>query len=331
MSVTEWLWVLFAAMIAVILWLDLGFLNRKKEAPSLRSSITWSLVWVAMALLFNAAIWLEEGSEPALTFLTAYLIERSLQIDNLFVFMLVFNYFRVPAPNLPRVLFWGIVGAVVLETIFILFGIALLRLFHWVIYVFGVLLLYSAYRMLRGKDEDIDPGSNPVVRAVRNFMPVTDSFEGDRFFVRRPNRQGRQVLMATPVVLVVVAIGISDLVFAIDSIPAVLSISTDYFIILTSNILAVMGLRVMYFAIASFVGMFRFLSHGLALVLAFVGLKLLSTDFLLHYFGFELPIIYSLLIVLGILGVAVAVSIILPQTKGAAGGRVAAEPPAPDK
>ena len=170
-----------------------------------------------------------------------------------------------------------------------------------------------------------------MVRAVKNFMPVTDSFEGDRFFVRRPNRQGRLVLTATPVVLVVVAIGISDLVFAIDSIPAVLSISTDYFIILTSNILAVMGLRVMYFAIASFVGMFRFLSHGLALVLAFVGLKLLSTDLLRHYFAFELPILYALLVVVGILGVAVALSIILPQKEGESGSRIAAKPPALDE
>jgi tellurite resistance protein TerC len=285
----------------------------------LKEAALWSAVWIALALLFAFGIWKfwhlwhrdnpEQGPQKALEFLTAYLVEKALSVDNLFVFAVIFRYFAVPAPLQHRVLYWGVLGALLLRATLILLGAALLAAFHWMIYIFAGFLLYTAYRLARSVEEEIDPGRNLLLRLARRFLPVLDNYESPRFWVRR---QGRW--HATPLPLVLLVVESMDIVFAIDSIPAVFGITQDVFIVYTSNVFAILGLRALYFLLANLLGMFRYLHVGLALVLAFVGLKMLVEQ-PLHAqleslgLGKQQLLLLSLGVIAGILSTAIVISI----------------------
>ncbi len=268
-----WWWVGFVAFILAMLALDLSVFNRKAHAISLREAAIWSAVWIGLSLLFNAALYFWQGQEVALEFFTAYLIEKSLSVDNIFVFVLIFSAFGVPAAYQHRVLFWGILGALVMRGALIALGTTLISYFHWVLYGFGAFLVFTGIRLAFERERTIHAERNPLVRLARRFLPVTQEYAGSRFFVR----QGGQ-LMATPLVLVLVLIESTDLIFALDSIPAVLAITLDPFIVYTSNVFAILGLRSLYFLLAGSVQRFRYLNVGLAAILALVGVKMLLTD-----------------------------------------------------
>src|SRR5262245_59926951 len=299
-----------------MLALDLGVFQRKAHAVGMKEAAIWSAVWVALALLFAAGIWQfwdrwhpnappGEGSGKAIEFVTGYLIEKSLSVDNLFVFLVIFRYFAVPPHLQHRVLYWGILGALIMRAVMTLAGAALLNKFHWMIYVFGAFLLYTAYKMLRSVEEDIDPGKNPLLRLARRFLPVVHDYDSPTFWVKRDGRWH-----ATPLPLVLLVVESTDVVFAVDSIPAIFAITTDTFIVSTSNIFAILGLRSLYFLLAGFLGKFRYLNVGLALVLAFVGLKMIGEEWAHPYLkaygiGDRELILVSLGVIATILGVAV--------------------------
>lgn len=273
----------FHLFILLMLALDLGVIQRRAHVVGMREAALWSTVWVALALLFALGIWKlwyvwhpdvpEQGSQKALEFLTGYLIEKSLSVDNLFVFLVIFRYFGVPGHLQHRVLFWGILGALIMRATLILAGAALLAAFHWMIYLFGAFLIYTGYKLLGSLEEEIDPGRNPLLRLARRFLPMVHDYDSPKFWVRREGRWH-----ATPLPLVLLVIESTDVVFALDSIPAIFGITTDTFIVYTSNIFAILGLRALYFLLANFLGMFRYLSVGLALVLAFVGVKMILQE-----------------------------------------------------
>lgn len=294
------LWVAFNLFVLGMLALDLLVFNRKAHAVSLREALSWSLVWIALALIFNAGIYHMWGEEKALEFLTGYLIEKSLSVDNLFVFLIIFSYFDVPTIYQHRVLFWGILGALVMRAIFVAAGAALLSTFHWIIYLFGGFLVITGIKMFFAGDEKIEPEKNPAVRLLRRWMPITAEFHGPRFFVRINQR-----LWATPLFVVLLVIETTDVIFAVDSIPAIFAITLDPFIVYTSNIFAILGLRALYFLLAGILEMFRFLKLGLSVVLCFVGVKMMLVDF------YKIPIGVSLGIIAGILTVAIAASLLI--------------------
>ncbi len=285
-------WILFNVLILALLALDLGVFHRRAHAVGIREAALWSAAWVALSLLFNLGIYLVVGREEALEFLTGYLIEKSLAVDNLFVFVLIFSYFGVPAQYQHRVLFWGILGALIMRATFILAGAYVLLHYHWVIYIFGALLLVTGVRMAVRDDEGIDPEHSRVLRWTRRVVPVTVGFRGMHFFVRENGR-----LFATPLLLVLVFIEASDLIFAIDSIPAIFAITLDPFIVYTSNIFAILGLRSMYFLLAGVIHRFIYLKYALSFVLIFVGLKMLLEDFVHIPTGISLGVIASTMIV----------------------------------
>lgn len=295
-------WVLFNTFILTLLFVDLLVLHRKEHEVKPAEALRWCGVWVSLALAFNVLVYFWRGSETALQFLTGYLIEYSLSIDNIFVFILVFSYFQVPAKLQHKVLFWGILGALVLRAALILAGIGLMETFHWVIYVFGALLIYSGGRMVLDSGEDVDPERNPALKLTRRILPVTTDYRGAKFFVREAGR-----LMATPLFIVLVVVETTDLVFAVDSIPAILAISQDEFVVYTSNVFAILGLRSLYFALAGVMKMFRFLKYGLAAVLVFVGLKMCLSGV------WHMPVLASLVVVAGILVCAIALSLVLRE------------------
>src|SRR5262245_42263755 len=269
-------WGVFFALVAVMLALDLGVFHRKERRISLREALFWSIVWTVIAFFFNYWIYSKFGSEPGIEFLTGYVIERSLSFDNIFVFVVIFNYFAVPAEYQHRVLFWGILGALLSRGVFIFAGTGLLSRFEWLIYVFGAFLVYTGFKVLAQKETEVEPEKNPVVQLFKRFTPLTDRYHGKRFLVREAGK-----LLATPLMLVLVVVESTDIVFAVDSIPAVLGITRDPFVVFTSNIFAILGLRALYFLLASLMHKFRYLSYGLGLVLAFVGVKILFYDFFL--------------------------------------------------
>ncbi len=297
------LWIAFAVLVTAILALDLGVFHRKAHAVKLKEALLWSAAWISLALLFNLSIYFLLGHDKALQFFTGYLVEKSLSIDNLFVFLLIFTYFRVPSAHQHKVLFWGIVGALLMRAIFIACGLTLLENFHWVIYIFGAFLIYTGIRMALKKEQELHPEGNPVLRLFRRLVPITKTYHGARFLVK-----SKGVRMATPLLVVLVVIETTDIVFAVDSIPAVLAITTDPFIVYTSNIFAILGLRALYFAMAGALQRLRYLNYGLAAILAFLGLKMLSSGI------YEMPVILSLGIVLGILLISVLVSVTRPAT-----------------
>jgi len=297
-------WVVFGAVVAVMLALDLGVFHRKAHVIRTREAAVWSAVWISVALLFNLGIYLHSGSDRALEFFQAWLIEKALSVDNLFVFLVAFSYFAVPAHLQHRVLFWGIIGALITRGIFIAVGAALLANFHFVMYIFGAFLIFTAVRLLRGGDEEPHPEKNPVLRLFRRFVRLTPEYEGTRFFVRQNG-----VLYATPLLLVLVVIEATDVVFAVDSIPAVFGVTNDVFIVYTSNIFAVLGLRALCFLVASVVARLKYLRPALALVLAFVGGKMLLSD------KFRIPNWISLVVIGGLIGSAAAISLIASRNE----------------
>ncbi len=293
------LWVVFGVVVVLMLAIDLGVFNRKAHEVGLKEALVWSIVWTVVALLFNGAVFLYAGPQRGLEFFTGYVIERALSFDNLFVFVLIFSYFGVPRHYHHRALFWGVVGALVTRAAFIAAGAALIVRFEWILYVFGVVLVYSGWKMLREKDVEVHPDRNLIIRGARKLFPVSSEFGAGRFILRQDRR-----IFLTPLLLVLITIETTDIVFAVDSIPAVFGVTHDPFIAFTSNIFAILGLRASYFLLESVLKTFRFLSHGLSVVLIFIGLKMLAADF------FPIPIGMSLAIVMGVLAVAIAASLI---------------------
>jgi tellurite resistance protein TerC len=297
-----WFWIGFFVFVFMMLALDLGIFHRKMYKVPVKEAVVWTIVWISLAMIFMGIIYIDLGRTKALEFLTGYVIEYSLSVDNIFVFILIFSYFAVNEKYQHKVLFWGILGALVMRAIFIFTGVALINRFHWIVYIFGGFLIITGIRMLFGSDGNIDPEKNPVVKFFRKFLPVTEVMHEDRFFTRNNRR-----LHATPLFLVLLIIETSDLIFAVDSIPAILAITTDRFIVFTSNIFAILGLRSLYFAISGIMGFFRYLKVGLAFVLSFVGLKMCTSGF------FEIPIVFSLIIIVSILLISVLSSLIIKK------------------
>jgi tellurite resistance protein TerC len=289
-------WILFNLFVAAMLALDLGVFHRRTQALKLRQALTWSALWIALAAAFAALLYIWQGHTAALEFSTAYVIELSLSVDNLFIFLLIFRYFKLPEPQQYRVLFWGVVGAIVMRAAFIFAGVGLIRRFHWIIYVFGLFLIYTGIRLLFQRSAKVDPDKNPVLRTFHRIFPVTDDNPRSRFFVRRER------LYATPLLLVLLLIETTDLIFAIDSIPAVLSITLNTFIVYTSNIFAILGLRSLFFALSSLMDAFKYLHYGISCLLIFVGFKMLLS----HYYEIRTDV--SLGIIAGILLVTIAAS-----------------------
>jgi len=305
---TLWGWIGFNLVVLSILALDLGVLHKRGKKVTVKEAATWSAVWVALSLSFALAIYLKMGREPGLEFLTGYLIEYALSVDNIFVFVLIFSYFNVPEKYQHRVLFWGIVGALVLRGVMIVAGSALVTRFSWTLYIFGAFLLFTGIRMAIQKDEAAyNPQHDPVLRLARRLMPVTNDFHGDKFFVRQTAPNGGDRVAATPLFIVMVIVNTTDIIFATDSIPAIFAVTRDPFIVYTSNICAVLGLRALYFLLAGVVDKFVYLKLGLAIVLIFIGLKMLLEHFI------HIPILASLGAVGGILGTSILASVKWPR------------------
>lgn len=297
-----WLWVGFNAFILLMLLIDLGVFHRDNHVIGIREALIWTGVWVSMALIFNAGLWYFMGPEPALKFLTGYLIEKSLSMDNVFVFLLIFTYFRVPDEYQHKVLFWGILGALVFRAIFIFTGVALISRFHWIIYVFGAFLIYTGVKMMFEKDKQIHPKKNPFLLLFGRFIPITKEYHGNRFFVRR-----RGHLMATPLFVVLIVIETTDIVFAVDSIPAIMAITLDPFIIYSANAFAILGLRALYFALAGVMRIFHYLHYGLSVILIFIGFKMVLDDLV------TIPIVVVLGVIVSLIGGSVIASLIWPK------------------
>lgn len=314
-------WAGFGAFVLTMLALDLGVFHRKAHEAKMREALTWSGTWVGLSLLFNLGIYLgwigayagaAARQQAALDFLTSYVIEYSLSVDNVFVFAVMFSYFAVPPVFQHKVLFWGILGALVMRAAMIFAGIALLHAFHWVIYLFGAILIFGGVKVWRNEEVEIEPQKNPVVRLVRRFMPVARGDHGQRFFIRENG-----ALAATPLFVVLVLVEWTDLVFAVDSIPAVLAVTDDPFIVFTSNVMAILGLRSLYFALARIMQRFHLLHYGLAAILVFIGVKMLTADF------YKVPTLVALGVVAGILVVSVIASLLRPPPREAAAKRSA--------
>ena len=297
--VSIWIWAAFLAFVLAMLAIDLGFFQRKVHAVNMKEAGIWTMVWISLALSFNALLFFWRGPEAALQFLAGYLIEKSLSVDNLFVFALLFSFFAVPAVYQHRVLFWGVLGALILRGLFVAAGTVLIGSFHWIIYLFGAFLVFTGARLALAGEGELNPDKNPLLRLSRRFLPVTPGFEGQRFFVRRAGR-----LLATPLFLVVLVVESTDLVFAVDSIPAVFAVTQDPFLVYTSNVFAILGLRSLYFLLAGAITRFYYLKLALAAILTFVGVKMLIADL------FEIPVAISLGVIAGLLALAVVASVV---------------------
>jgi tellurite resistance protein TerC len=296
-------WILFNLFVLGMLALDLGFLQRRGHTVNFREALIWSLVWIGLAGAFAVLVYSRYGHATAVEFVTGYVIELSLSVDNLFIFILIFRFFRVAPEHQHKVLFWGIVGALVMRAIFIVVGIGLIRRFQWITYIFGTFLVYSGIRLFRQHGAGMEPQNNPVLRLFRRWVPTTEDYEGDKFLVRR----GR--LYATPLLAVLVLVEATDVVFATDSIPAVLAITLKPFIVYTSNVFAVLGLRSMYFLLAGMMELFHYLHYGLAAILIFVGAKMLLSNY------YHIPTLIALGVVGGVLLVSVLASLLHPQSQ----------------
>ncbi len=302
MSDTAILWTVFNLFVIAMLALDLGVFHRKSHEVTVKEALTWTAVWVTLAMFFNLFVYYYFDKEKAIEFFTGYLIEKSLSVDNIFVILLIFSYFKVPSSYQHKVLFWGILGALVMRVIFILSGIELIHRFHWLIYIFGGFLIITGIRMLTSGDTQLEPEKNPMVKLVKRIFPVTENFEGDRFFVKRNAKT-----WATPLFLVVVLIEFTDLIFAVDSIPAILAISEDPFIVYTSNVFAILGLRSLYFALSGIEKFFSYLKYGLSAILFFVGVKMCIADF------YKIPVEISLIVIVFILAISMLSSMVFPK------------------
>jgi tellurite resistance protein TerC len=303
-----WLWIFFVVSVLVALFVDFVVLRKQgAHEVSVKEAINWSLVWVGLSLAFNALFWWavkDSTGDSALAttkfleFLTGYLIEKSLAVDNIFVFLMIFTYFSVPPAYQKRVLMYGIIGAIVLRTVMILVGSWLIAQFHWILYVFGAFLLITGIKMWWAAGQEPDLESNPALKLLRKIMPVSDNFDGERFFTMKNGKR-----LATPLLLVIALVGITDVIFAVDSIPAIFAITSDPFIVLTSNIFAILGLRAMYFLLAAMATKFHLLSYGLAVVLSFIGVKMMLIDI------YKIPVMVSLSVVVAILAVTMVLSV----------------------
>ncbi|HET9424962.1 MAG TPA: TerC family protein [Gemmatimonadaceae bacterium] len=303
MDITIWFWVGFNAFVLLMLAIDLGVFHRKAHDVGFREAAAWSAVWVTLAGVFNLGIYWLWGAEPALQFLTGYLIEKSLSVDNIFVFVMLFTYFAVPAMYQHRVLFWGIIGALLMRGAFIAAGAYMLQQFHWVIYVFGGILILTGIKMAR-RVEAYDPSKNPLLRLAQRFLPLTPRYHGQNFWVREGGKW-----VATPLFLVLLLVEVTDLVFAIDSIPAIFAVTSEPFLVYTANVFAILGLRSMYFLLAGVVHRFVYLKYGLAAVLVFVGAKMMLVDV------YQIPVVASLAVVAGLIGASIALSLLRPPAR----------------
>lgn len=304
MSIQTMMWLGFASVIGIMFFLDMGVFNRKSHEIRFREAMAWTLVWVSLALAFNVGIYIYLGPVKALEFFTGYLIEESLSVDNLFVFIMIFSYFHITKAHQPKILKWGILGALAMRAVFILVGIGLIERFHWMVYLFGGILVVTGFKMAFGGDEKIDPEKNLLVRLVRRFVPITKRVRNDRFFI---NKKG--IRAATPLFLALVVIESSDVIFAVDSIPAVLAVTRDPFIVYTSNVFAIMGLRSLYYLLANIMEMFVYLKLGISFILTFVGVKMLLTD--MH----PISINFSLGVIVGVLAISIIASITIGKNK----------------
>src|SRR2546425_1691859 len=293
-----WLWIGFNVFVLAMLALDLGVFHRKAHTVSIKEASIWSIVWITLALTFNAGLYFFSGPEPALQFFTGYLIEKSLSIDNIFVFVLLFTYFAVPAAYQHRVLFWGVLGALVMRGVMIVLGAVLLDTFHWIIYLFGAFLIVTGVRMAFHQEAEVHPERNPLLKLVRLILPVTHDYEHDRFVVRRAGQ-----VLVTPLLLVLLVVETTDVIFALDSIPAIFAVTQNPFLVYTSNVFAILGLRSLYFVFANAMGRFSYLKLGLAVVLSFVGVKMVLADI------FHIPTALSLGVIAVVLTVAIVASI----------------------
>ena len=295
-------WIAFNAAILVLLFLDLAVWSRGGRTLSFKQALLSSAFWIALAMGFAIFIHQWLGAGKSLEFVTGYLVEEALSVDNLFVFILLFNYFKVPPEQERTVLFWGIIGALVMRGTFIIAGVALVHRFHWIIYLFGAFLIYTGFKLFGDEDEQVDPSRNIVLRWSRKLIPVTDHYEGNRFFIQRAGR-----LMATPLLVVLLVVESTDVLFATDSIPAILAISRDSFIVYTSNVFAVLGLRSLFFALSGLMKLFHYLNYGLAVVLMFIGAKMLAS------YKYQLPTWIALLVIAAILATSVLASVLFPK------------------
>jgi len=298
---TPWLWIGFLVLILGMLALDLGVLNRRAHVIAPREALRWTFLWIGVALAFNGFIYFRFGPEKALEFLTGYLIEKALSVDNLFVFLVIFSYFSVPAKHQHRVLFWGVLGAILLRAVFILLGAALLHRFHWIMFLFGGFLVFTGVRLLLERGASVHPERNPMVRLFQRCVPMVHDYADAHFFTMREGRR-----YATPLLLVLLVVEATDVVFAVDSIPAIFAVTPDPFIVFTSNIFAILGLRALYFLLADSLDRFRYLKVGLGTVLLFIGAKMLISDW------YKIPIVVSLGVVVALLGGAIVWSLLSP-------------------
>jgi tellurite resistance protein TerC len=296
------LWIVFNIFIVAMLIIDLTVFHNKDQEEGIKDALIWTGVWIAMALIFGVGVYYYMGSQTALDYYTGYLIEKSLSVDNIFVFLLVFSYFKVPAEYQHKVLFWGIFGALVMRFLFIFTGVALLERFHWIIYVFGGFLVFTGIKLAMEKDKEVHPERNPVLKLVRRIFPTTTSYHGSQFFIRKMGK-----LIATPLFIVLIVIETTDLVFALDSIPAILAITRNEFIVYSSNAFAILGLRALYFALSGIMRLFHYLHYGLALILVFVGVKMLLSEF------YHIPTPYALAFIGITLTVSVIASVLNPK------------------
>jgi len=297
-------WILFNLFALGMLVLDLRVFHRPGHVVRFREALGWSVMYVVLALIFAGVLYFWQGPQSGLEFLTGYVLELSLSVDNLFIFLVIFNYFAVPDEHQHRVLFWGVIGALILRGIFIGAGVGLIHRFHWLLYLFGALLIYSGIRVCVMGEHQIDPAANPLVKAFRAWMPVTDDYHGGRFFFRNPQQNAR--LYATPLLIVLLVIETTDVLFAVDSIPAILAITLNAFIVYTSNVFAILGLRSMYFAVSGLMKIFRFLHYGLAVILILVGVKMILAE------RFRIPIHATLGVVAGVLLISIVLSLAFP-------------------
>lgn len=304
METNAWYWIGFNAFVLIMLALDLGVFHKKTHEVKVKEALIWTAVWIALAMVFNAGIFHFFGKEKGVEFLTGYVIEKSLSVDNIFVFIMVFSYFQIPTKYQHKVLFWGVLGALMMRAIFIFAGVALISKFHWIIYIFGGFLVFTGFKMLFQEDKPIEPEKNPLIKLVRKILPVSNELHGDKFIIK----QGAKTI-ATPLLLVLVLIEFTDLIFAVDSIPAILAISKDPFIVYTSNVFAIMGLRSLYFALSGITQYFVYLKYGLAAILIFVGTKMSIVDF------YKVPVLLSLLIIVTILAISVIASLMVKSTE----------------
>lgn len=294
----------FVVVIFLLLSIDLGVFHRKAHAVKLREALIWSIVWIILSLSFGAWIFHASGKQQGVEFFTGYLIEYALSVDNVFVFIIIFSYFAVPARLHHRVLFWGILGALIMRALFIVVGAALISAFHWMLYVFGVFLVFTGIKVLRQGDAEVEPEKNPIVRLFQRFVPMSSGYDSDNFFTVKNGK-----ILATPLALVLVTVEATDVVFATDSIPAIFGVTRDPFIVYTSNVCAILGLRSMYFLLAAVINRFTYLGTGLGIVLVFIGAKMLIGGF------YEIPIELSLAVVALILIGAVVLSLLRPPQK----------------